>query len=301
MPCKCLQPCHGSDFGLFLDNFAVLDLECFRCFLPTSNIIQYWQLNSIFSALSASWIAKFICDCRFTSLWALVKKNHTISNDLNMWWSSQHAVSTSRGQTKTVFKFETPSLSWLARISCSIKTHQTRLAVRSSISKCCCKRSSAYNIIQIHSILWKFVFQCRTLASRSWPSILTQILECHQCVYQKWKGTNAIWFLFVLFLFRLSFSFQACTWTVIWECVWNVGCVRPASWYACEAPRLWGWFVWVVVGACLWNPCETWCFCGRGFTEVFVWWCDVVFVSHGFFWFSYIHYTFNTYEYIWHT
>lgn len=79
------------------------------------------------------------------------------------------------------------------------------------------------------------------------------------------------------------------------------GLCSPASWYACEALRLWGWFVWVVVGACLCNPCETWCFCGRGFTEVFLWWCDVVFVSHGFFWFSHIHYTFNTYEYIWHT
>lgn len=44
--------------------------------------------------------------------------------------------------------------------------------------------------------------------------------------------------------------------------------------YACEAPLLSGWFVWVVVGACLWNPCETWCFCGRGFTEVFLWWCE---------------------------
>ena len=42
--------------------------------------IQYYPILTIelnfLRFESASWIAKFICDCRFTSLWALVKKNH---------------------------------------------------------------------------------------------------------------------------------------------------------------------------------------------------------------------------------
>ena len=80
-------------------------------------------------------------------------------------------------------------------------------------------------------------------------------------------------FLLCFVLFRLLFSFQACTRTVIWKCMWNVGgvcspCIVICMWSAASLGMIplsccWGVHVKSVLNLVfLWWRVLWWCFCG---------------------------------------